>query len=210
MPQSQHRRVIGKGGLRGTIESIGHHGRDGEPLARLRLDDGQSALVPLRMLEARGDGSYATTLSPADLHAQPAPPGEAEPPIVVPVIEEHLAVEKRTVETGRVRVRKLMHERQETIDEPLLRQEAAIERRPINQVVDAPLPARYEGETLVIPVLEEVLVVEKQLVLKEEIRITPRRTEEHRPQQVTLRGEQVVVERVEPGERQSGGDGERA
>ena len=55
---------------------------------------------------------------------------------------------------------------------------------------------RSEEDTLVIPLLEEVLVVEKRLLLKEEVRITKRRMETHRPQRVTLRREEAVVERV--------------
>jgi stress response protein YsnF len=45
-------------------------------------------------------------------------------------------------------------------------------------------------------VLEEVLVVEKRLLLKEEVRITKRRIETHMPQRVILRREEVAVERI--------------
>jgi stress response protein YsnF len=61
---------------------------------------------------------------------------------------------------------------------------------------DAP-QTRYEGETLVVPVLEEVLVVQKQLLLKEEIRITRHRKPVRMPQNVLLRSEQVTVERFD-------------
>jgi uncharacterized protein (TIGR02271 family) len=67
---------------------------------------------------------------------------------------------------------------------------------PINRVVDGPISVRSEEDTLVIPLLEEVLVVEKRLLLKEEVRITKRRVETHMPQRVTLRREEAVVERV--------------
>ena len=46
--------------------------------------------------------------------------------------------------------------------------------------------------------MQEVLVVHKQLRLVEELHIRKRRTEEHDPRQVTLRKEEVIVERLEP------------
>jgi stress response protein YsnF len=56
---------------------------------------------------------------------------------------------------------------------------------------------RYEGDTMIVSLLEEVLVVETRLLLKEEVRMTTRRTETHRPVTVTLRREDVTVERVD-------------
>jgi uncharacterized protein (TIGR02271 family) len=100
------------------------------------------------------------------------------------------------VETGRVRIRKIVHEREEMVDPPLLREEVVIERVPVNRMVDGPIAAYSEEDTLIIPVLEEVLVIEKRLLLKEEVRITKRRVETHRPQRVTLRREEAVVERL--------------
>jgi uncharacterized protein (TIGR02271 family) len=101
------------------------------------------------------------------------------------------------LETGRVRVSKTVREREEVVDEPFLRQEVSVERVPIDRFVDGPVPARYEGNTLVIPVLEEVLVVEKRLRLKEEVRVTKIQSEASEPQTVTLRSEEMTVERVD-------------
>jgi uncharacterized protein (TIGR02271 family) len=118
---------------------------------------------------------------------------------VIPVVAEELQVGRRAIETGRVRVRKLVREEQEVVDQPTLREEVTVERVPINQFVEhAPAP-RQEGDTVVFPVLEEVLVVQRRLRLKEEIRVTKRVTETHEPQTVTLRSEEVKIERV-PGE----------
>ena len=60
---------------------------------------------------------------------------------------------------GPVRVRKFVYEREAVVDPPLLRDEVVIERVPINRVVEGPIAARSEEDTLIIPVLEEVLVV---------------------------------------------------
>ena len=108
---------------------------------------------------------------------------------------------KRRVETGRgVRVRKTVQERQAVVDEPLAKDEVRVERVKVDRTVEAPVEVRYEGDTMIVPVLEEVLVVQKRLVLKEEIRITRRRSATHAPQRVTLRSEQAQVERIEAGE----------
>ena len=120
---------------------------------------------------------------------------------VIPVIEETLDVQKRRVETGGVRITKVVHEREEIVDEPLFREEVSVERVALNRVVDGPVPIRYEGEVTIIPLVEEVLVVEKRLMLKEELRITRRRVAEHKPQQITLRREEVILERITPAEK---------
>ena len=116
----------------------------------------------------------------------------------MPVVEEELRVGKRVVETGRVRVTKSVSEREELVDVPLMREEFDVERVPVEVFVDGPVAPWHEGETLVVPVLEEVLVVEKRLVVREEVRITRRRSEESKPQRVTLLSEDVSVERLGP------------
>ena len=116
--------------------------------------------------------------------------------IVVPVVAEELAVGKREVESGRVRITKVVREEQKTVDQPLFADEVVVDRVAVNRIVDAPPEVRHEGETIVIPVVEEVLVVEKKLMLREEVRVMKRRTETHRPQTVTLRKQDVQVERI--------------
>ena len=71
-----------------------------------------------------------------------------------------------------------------------------ITRVPIQRVVDGPVPVREENGTTIISIVEEVLVVEKRLMLREEIHIRQQRIETHQPQRVTLRSEEVQVERV--------------
>jgi uncharacterized protein (TIGR02271 family) len=142
------------------------------------------------------DGSSHPPLDSAAWGCSDAGGEVSDTPLVVPVVEEALAVHTTPVETGRVRIRKIVHEDEEIVDPPLQRDEVVIERVPIERFVEGPISARSEGETLIIPVLEEVLVVEKRLLLKEEVRITTRRSETHTPQRVTRRREQVAVERI--------------
>ncbi len=65
----------------------------------------------------------------------------------------------------------------------------------MNRIVDGPIPVRYEGQTAIYSVIEEVVVVTKQFVLKEELRVTTRTSESQDRQQITLRTEELVVER---------------
>jgi uncharacterized protein (TIGR02271 family) len=119
---------------------------------------------------------------------------------VIPIVEEVLDVQKRQVETGGVRVRKTVHEREQQIDEHVWQEEVGVEHRVINRTVDGPAPTvRTEGDVLIVPVLEEVLVVTKQLMLREELRLTKRRTAAHTSRTVTLRREEAKIERLEPG-----------
>jgi uncharacterized protein (TIGR02271 family) len=120
---------------------------------------------------------------------------------VIPVLQEELDVSTRRVATeSGVRIDKHVDEREEIVDEPLSKDELEVERVTINRPVDGPVAVRHEGDTMIVPVLEEVLVVEKRLILKEELRITRRRTEYRSPQRVTLRSEHVDVERIgDPG-----------
>jgi stress response protein YsnF len=60
---------------------------------------------------------------------------------------------------------------------------------------------REDNGTTIIPVMEEVLVVEKRWMLREEIHIRRRRIETHQPQHITLRSEEVQVERVPRAEK---------
>jgi len=115
---------------------------------------------------------------------------------VIPVIAESLHLTRALHETGRVRIHKQVQERQELVDLPLLRETAEVVRVPINRQVDGPIPIRHDGDTMIIPVLEEVLVVEKRWILREELHVRINRSEHHQPQTVTLRSEQVTVENL--------------
>ncbi len=118
----------------------------------------------------------------------------------VPVVQEEAWVEKRIVDTGRgVRIHKTVAEHPCQIDERLLRDEVQVSHVPVDRIVplDQAPATRYEGDTLVVPILEEVLVVERRLRIKEELHITRTRHEEHHAETVLLKSEQVSVERFD-------------
>jgi uncharacterized protein (TIGR02271 family) len=115
------------------------------------------------------------------------------------VVAEQVRVDRDTVTLGGVRVRKVVDERQVVVDEPVLREEVSVERRSINRFVaaDKPPKCRQEGDTTIVPVLEEVLVVQKRLLLKEEVRITKVRRTERGQEVVTKRAERAVIEKLD-------------
>lgn len=187
--------VASADGVRGSIETASWPLDGSKPEVLVQLDDGRQVLVPLEALSRQEDGSYALRLDPAELEALHGTGSNVSGRhLVVPLIVEELEIEKRQVETGRVRISKVVHEREEVIDEPLLHEEVSIARVPINRFVDEAIPIRYEGDTMIVSLLEEVPVVEKRLMLKEELRITKRQVEAHKPVRVTLRSEEATVE----------------
>ena len=110
---------------------------------------------------------------------------------------EELALEKEAVETGRVRVSTQTHTREAVVDENLLSEHAEVETVTIGRQVPEMPSVRQEGETIIIPIVEEVLHVERRLFLKEEVRITRRRTSRHFRDRVPLRYQEAVVTRVQ-------------
>ena len=114
----------------------------------------------------------------------------------IPLIEEQLQVTTQLVETGRVRLIKTVQETDETVTTPLLSEDYIVERTALNQYVDEPPAPRQDGETMIYPVLKEVLVVQKRLLLVEEIRVTRQQTQTQDTQTVRLRREEITVERT--------------
>lgn len=114
----------------------------------------------------------------------------------MPLVEERLEVKKRTVTTGKVRVVTHTETVEEVARAVLNGEEADVQTIELDQPIVGPVPQiRTEGDVIIVPVLEEIMVVEKRLVLKREIRITRRRTSETVEIPVSLRKQRVKVER---------------
>lgn len=116
----------------------------------------------------------------------------------IPLAQEEAVVEKRRVETGRVRVSTTVREDIAEVDEEAISEHIEVTRVPVGRWVDAPPPERREGDTVILPVVEEVVVVEKRLRLVEEVHLTRRRESRPVHQEVPLRREEVTIERLPP------------
>ncbi|MBC3541134.1 YsnF/AvaK domain-containing protein [Rufibacter sediminis] len=122
---------------------------------------------------------------------------ETQQSITIPVIEERVQVGKQVVEKGAVRLVKMVTEQEVPVNIPLTQEEHDIQRVPVNEYVDSPPPPiRYEGDTMIIPIVQEVMVVQKRLMVVEELHITKNRVQTNDVQQVSLRKEEIRVERI--------------
>lgn len=122
--------------------------------------------------------------------------------LFIPVIAEKAVIAKRQVKTGVVRITKTIEEHQELLTETLSRHEVQVETVPVGRRLNpAEVPTvRQEGEITIIPVLEEVVVVQKHWVLKEELRVKRVKKTSEAQVPVSLKQERLTVERVESGQ----------
>ncbi len=127
------------------------------------------------------------------------PGSEAGVVAVLELAEEQAVVSRRVVAGATVRVATTTSVREQQIDEALSRETIEIERVPVGRVVEATPDIRQEGDVTIVPVMEEVLVVERRLVLKEEVRIRRVRTAEAHRETVRLRFQEATVTRSDAG-----------
>jgi uncharacterized protein (TIGR02271 family) len=115
---------------------------------------------------------------------------------VIPVIQEELHIEKNIVEKGKLLIHKRITSEENEINIPLTQEEYKVERILVNEFLEnPPLPVRYEDETMIIPVVREVYV--KRLLLVEEIRITKQVQTKQFKETITVRSEEVIIEKKE-------------
>ena len=157
---------------RGRIGSLLSTARFLDPRSEktIRLDNGQEITVPSAALKVQPDGSFrllehrpATPAAPAAAaSASAAAPAlaPAPPPEVTPALNEE---SPEVLEPEQLR------------NAGFFQDDYDIEHVPVGRIIDAPVAQRQEGETLVLPVVEEVLVYRRKLYLREEIRITRRK-----------------------------------
>jgi uncharacterized protein (TIGR02271 family) len=117
---------------------------------------------------------------------------------IIPLVQEELVVSKEVRETGRVRVRTEVQWHTGHARADLFRDHVEVERVLVGREVESVPPVREDGDTMIIPVVEEILVVEKRLLLKEEVHLKRIRSVEHLDEAVRLRVMQAVVEREPP------------
>jgi uncharacterized protein (TIGR02271 family) len=117
-------------------------------------------------------------------------------PVVFPVMEERLEIDKKEIETGKIRINKEVQEEVHNLKMALLEDHINIEKVLINQYVETAPPVRYEGDTTILPVVKEVMVVVKKLMLVEEVHITRTQKETIKHQQETTKKENITITRV--------------
>lgn len=202
----QGMRIVDRAGQQATIMDMVENAAS--PQVVLHTDAGQQCVLPAADIvpQANGPALYQGRFGGDSASGALT---DADAPATVQVMQEELQIGKRIVHTGKgIRVHKRITERTETVDVPLQHDDYTVRHVPIDEILQGAPPAvRTEGETLIVPVMEEVLVTEKRWHLKEELHITRTRRELHAPQTVRLKSEQVTVERfdeaAEPSDRRN-------
>jgi uncharacterized protein (TIGR02271 family) len=114
----------------------------------------------------------------------------------IPIVEERVRVDKRVVDKGGLRVSTEIDEVTEALDVALRQQTAKLDRVKVDRVVDTAPEPRLDGDTVIVPIVEERAVVTKQLVVVEEVRIRLDEIEKHEEHSVPLRKERVRIDRI--------------
>ena len=175
MPELQAFPVVTSSGVKGRVFRASRF-LDRSNVNRVELDDGTATTVLASRLHVQPDGTFLLD----DESASPHPGPQADRPATAALPAD-------------ARVEKPAADRHVTIDEPLFSEDVDVERVPVNRILDGPVQSRQEGDTTVIPVVEEVITIQKRLLLREEVRITRRRTQVREPRRVLVDGEQTRV-----------------
>ena len=121
--------------------------------------------------------------------------------LVLPLSAEHVEVTRRKVVRSVVRVSTTTRTRDHLVEEPLAYERVDVQRVPVGRYVDAVPAIREEGDVTIMPVVEEVVVVERKLLLREEVHVRRVRTTEQHVETVRLREQDAVVTRTPAPER---------
>ncbi len=109
--------------------------------------------------------------------------------------EETAQISKESRVSGEVSVSTRTLTRDELVTQDLAHTHVEVTTVPIGRAVDAIPAVREEGDVTIFPVMEEVLVIERRLMLKEEVHIRKVRSIEHHQEIVTLRYQEALVSR---------------
>jgi uncharacterized protein (TIGR02271 family) len=118
---------------------------------------------------------------------------QAQESLTIPVVAEQAFANVREVEQGRAVIEKRVETVPHVATIDIGTDEVDVERVRLDQDVDQPPVVRQEGDTLIIPVVEEVLVVTKRYVVREEVRVTKRRVVHRETLRENLQREVVDV-----------------
>jgi len=165
-------RVFGDEGPIGTLRASARF-LDNRTEKQVTLDDGSVLQVPSADLEVQPDGSFYLRRLLTSQDEQPVPQAARQESAAPPPPEPEEPAPPTPKQAARPNLPAFFSEGY------------TIERVPIGRIVPSTPEQRQEGDTLVLPVVEEILVSEKKILLQEEIRITRRRQAVTEIRQVT-------------------------
>jgi uncharacterized protein (TIGR02271 family) len=118
---------------------------------------------------------------------------------IVPLHTEEISIQRQQVVDETVQVSTITREQEQLVDQELTHERIEIERLPIGRQIDAVPPVREEGDTTILSVVEEIVVVERRLILKDEVHIRRVQVTEHHRETVMVRQQDAVITRTEAG-----------
>lgn len=156
--------------------------------------------VPLDVVDRAASTAERVVLTGAIAEPMRGDVVEAGETLTIPVVAEEAVANVREVEQGRAVIEKRVETVPHVAEVEVGSDEVDVERIRLDQEVDVAPTIRQEGDTLIVPVVEEVLVVTKRYLVREEIRITKRRVVRQETLREELRREVVTVreERTPP------------
>jgi stress response protein YsnF len=115
---------------------------------------------------------------------------------ILPIHKEEVTISRRVVAGDVVRISTVTDQREQLVDEPVFQERVEIEHVEIGREIEAVPEITQNGEVTIIPVVEEVLVVQRRLVLKEELHVRRVRENSRHQETVLLREQKAVVTRI--------------
>ena len=191
--------VFDRNGNKASIRSIYKSGDN--TMAVLAKEDGSIMETELSSLE-RHEGAFFIPLLRTEQDARVPSMEEWHEEMKIPVTKEEISITQHRIDTGKgIRVKKHVLEHDEIVDVPHAEEKLSVKHIEVGTILsEGSLPQpRQEGDTYIIPVFEEVYVIEKRVRLKEEVHITKERMESKEKQKLRLRSEHVAIERFDEG-----------
>ncbi|QHM76949.1 hypothetical protein C7M52_02936 [Mixta theicola] len=113
----------------------------------------------------------------------------------IPLAEEQVEVSTTRVVDRRIRIQRSTTSAEQLLEAELWREEVEITRVEKNEPVEEGYfpQVRQEGEVLIVPVIEEQVEIIRRHILKEEVHIHKLKKREHFQQQVTLRSQEIEI-----------------
>lgn len=179
--------VVDPDGVRGRIRELKTDDKSASTVV-VELDGGARITLPTELLHPHVDGGYSI-----DAPWKTLAGGSTD--VEIPIIQEHVVVGVRSVPAERLRVRRRVVTDEQIVETPIWTERIQVEHVPIGTFVERAPAARQEGDTLIIPCVEEVAVVEKRLRVREELRIRVVRERRVDRQSITVRRFEIEIER---------------
>ena len=186
--------VVDADGVAGSFVEMADDLSPDEIRAAITFGNGRRVLVPRSLVLPQDDGTFRVPLSLATLAGETGEELSGEDQVIT-LAEEQVRIGKQRRETAKLRVTKRVEQKQEMVDLPLMKERVEVRHVPMERWIDAPPAIRQEGDTTILPVMEEVLVVEKRLRLVEEVHLVKHRDLVRHREAVTLRRETAEIEK---------------